>query len=348
MTAMKTRRDVESRTIAEQAAEWLMILEEDRPQDREAFADWLRGSPMHVGAFLRASAVERMVEQVDPERGIEIDTGPFPDVEDLVTLLRRATDDRLRETKRPSRRVLRWVALAASIAVVTEALVTVRMISKSSWTRYTAVATAQQVQRLEDDSVIYLEAGSSIEVRFDATERRLRLTSGKATFKVHHDEKRPFRVHSGKTVVQAVGTQFTVTRERDESVVAVTEGVVQMSRERTVVEEVMGRVGMGASSNTPVTLKAGQEARAGASGEVLATSKSRLVTFADATLLEIVETFNRGNGALKFRVADEAAGQVRYGATIDPGDSEALLEILLVSKKLTVERAGSEVVIRSR
>jgi ferric-dicitrate binding protein FerR (iron transport regulator) len=65
MTTMKTRRDTEARSVAEQAAEWLLILEDGRQEDRENFADWLNQSPLHVAAFLRASAVDSLLGEVD-------------------------------------------------------------------------------------------------------------------------------------------------------------------------------------------------------------------------------------------------------------------------------------------
>jgi ferric-dicitrate binding protein FerR (iron transport regulator) len=77
MTTMKTRMDMESRSIAEQAAEWLLILEEGNLEDQEAFADWLTRSPLHVGAFLRASAVDELGRGVDWQKLIKTDLGPF-------------------------------------------------------------------------------------------------------------------------------------------------------------------------------------------------------------------------------------------------------------------------------
>jgi ferric-dicitrate binding protein FerR (iron transport regulator) len=48
-----------------------------------------------------------------------------------------------------------------------------------------------------------------------------------ANFKVKQDATRPFRVHVDSVVVQAIGTQFDVYRLKDQTNVAVIEGVSQ-------------------------------------------------------------------------------------------------------------------------
>src|SRR4051812_26296620 len=83
MGTMETRQAAARLSIAEQAAEWLMILEDQRPEDQAAFADWLAASPLHVGAFLRASAIDTLAAGIDPLKALPLDPGPFPDVREL-------------------------------------------------------------------------------------------------------------------------------------------------------------------------------------------------------------------------------------------------------------------------
>src|SRR5581483_7180897 len=97
MTTMKSRQETEARSIAEQAAEWLLILEDEQPENREAFAAWLARSPLHVGAFLRASAVDSLLNEFGPTERIAIDTALFKDeLPDVVPMERAQTASRRR------------------------------------------------------------------------------------------------------------------------------------------------------------------------------------------------------------------------------------------------------------
>src|SRR4051812_29904582 len=61
------RRQDELLKVAEQAAEWLIALEEGGVEERSACAAWLEESPLHVEMFLRASAVDQMGELLSAE-----------------------------------------------------------------------------------------------------------------------------------------------------------------------------------------------------------------------------------------------------------------------------------------
>jgi ferric-dicitrate binding protein FerR (iron transport regulator) len=59
--------------LAEQAAEWLLELESSDPKVHVRFADWVRQSPQHVGAFLKASAIDALASELDPQKRIPIE-----------------------------------------------------------------------------------------------------------------------------------------------------------------------------------------------------------------------------------------------------------------------------------
>ncbi len=50
------RRQDELLRVAEQAAEWLITLEDDRPEERTAFAAWLEAGPVAGTAFAQRTA----------------------------------------------------------------------------------------------------------------------------------------------------------------------------------------------------------------------------------------------------------------------------------------------------
>src|SRR5262245_58873467 len=132
MTTMKTRRDMEARSVAEQAAEWLLILEEDQAKDREAFADWLTQSPQHVGAFLRASALDSLLDEVDHERATpESESNPQADEQsNVVALSSRPLPAPAVPTARARSRFNRFaIAAAAAIVAVGAGVLGVHQIS---------------------------------------------------------------------------------------------------------------------------------------------------------------------------------------------------------------------------
>jgi transmembrane sensor len=370
MATMKTRRVNEARNIAEQAAEWLLILEDGRAEDREAFADWMKQSPLHVAAFLRASAVDSLLGEIDRERSIPIETGPFvDDVADVARLGDVDSADPAPSAAAPRGfdrsgllgRNWQWAA-AACVALITVAIGSVFVSQKMSgdpWKHYVTAIGEQRILELEDGSTLFLGPGSRVDVRFAADQRQLRLEAGEAMFRVRHDASRPFRVHSGEAVIQALGTQFNVNRVRGDSVVSVIEGVVQISHERTLVEKLVSPVTSSVKPEAlPVRLAAGQETRIAGNGKVAAPTRAevdrlrawreRRLTFINETLFTIAEEFNRYNSAPKIRVGDAVAGERRYAAAFDADDPESLVVVLEKDPKLQIEQRAGEIIIRER
>jgi transmembrane sensor len=358
---MHTRRANEARNIAEQAAEWLLILEEDKPEDREAFADWMKQSPLHVAAFLRASAVDSLLGEVDKQREIELDTGPFTD--EPPEIGRSGDADSLDAPPAPRwlARNWRWAAAAcvALLAVAIGAVFVAQRMSGDAWKHYATAIGEQRILELEDGSTLFLSPGSRVDVLFTADDRQLRLAAGEAMFRVRHDASRPFRVHSGGAVIQALGTQFNVNHVRGDSVVSVIEGVVQISHDRTLVEKLVSPVtGAVRAEVMPVRLAAGQETRIAVNGKVAAPTRAevdrlkawreRRLTFINETLFTIAEEFNRYNSAPKIRVNDAVAGERRYAAAFDADDPESLVVVLEKDPKLQIEQHADEIVIRGR
>jgi transmembrane sensor len=80
-------------------------------------------------------------------------------------------------------------------------------------------------EHLTDNSVIELNADTTVMVRYERTERQVTLVRGQADFRVAHEGRR-FRVLAGPAEVIAVGTNFDVRVEQDTAVVTVIAGRV--------------------------------------------------------------------------------------------------------------------------
>jgi ferric-dicitrate binding protein FerR (iron transport regulator) len=82
---------------------------------------------------------------------------------------------------------------------------------------------------LTDGSTVVMTAQSHMRVRFSARGRDIELLQGEALFSVAPDGKRPFRVHAGQTILETVGTGFSVVNLADGGTrVGVTRGQVQV------------------------------------------------------------------------------------------------------------------------
>src|SRR5688572_30636372 len=58
--------------LAHEAAEWLGKLEECGLETNEAFSQWISASPLHVKAFLIATSVDRLLDDIDPHKRIDV------------------------------------------------------------------------------------------------------------------------------------------------------------------------------------------------------------------------------------------------------------------------------------
>ena len=114
----------------------------------------------------------------------------------------------------------------------------------------TALGERQRVT-LSDGSVVELNSGSHIQVRFDDTTRRVRLLAGEALFSVEKDAKHPFVVDAGIGTALVTGTRFDVRRDTDQLSVVVESGSVNVA---------------GRADAEPVAVAAGNAARIDVSG----------------------------------------------------------------------------------
>jgi transmembrane sensor len=199
---------------------------------------------------------------------------------------------------------------------------------------------------LSDGSVLDLNTESRARVQFSAGGRDVLLLEGEALFTVAHDANRPFRVHSGDVVVQAIGTRFNVYRTGETTKVAVVEGVVQLS----------AGSGSGEESRGGARLAAGEEAQV-AHGRIVKTPtpdihravawKARQLVFQGDRVEDVVREFNRYS-ARPIRVEGETIRARRMSGVFDANDPSPLIQFLSRNPDVEVVRSEKEVLIRPR
>ena len=313
-------------------------------QEQDEYLQWLREDEHRAAPIAQAEATLRRMLQLSAWRH-ENSAEPNPD---LLARPRRAHP-------------WRWVALAAAAAVA----IGVGLLWRTPAPRGPAVAAKKNYLRvneqiaLPDGSRAELRDGSTLDVRFTAGERRVRLMGGEAQFSVMKDALRPFVVEAGGVAVRAVGTVFDVRLGGTAVEVLVTEGQVRVGRAATEGGKIFDQP---ASEREPPTVVAGERAvmsltdRAAplriaeiSSDEIrreLAWQAPRL-QFDETPLAEAIAEFNRRNRH-QLVLGDAAVGAELIGGTFGPDNVEAFVRLLALTNGVRAEARGpDETVLRS-
>lgn len=197
----------------EEASLWLARLDRglSETESRE-LGEWLHEDPGHTEAFLQLAALWDQ-------------TAVLSELAELFPL------ERSSRRRRPVRTW--WMSAAAvAAALVVAALVLVDLPLREDAPQavaqtYETAVGGQSTVDLPDGSVVTLNTDSAIEVQYTDAERTVLLARGEVYFTVEPDRERPFRVHVGAKVFEAVGTAFNVRIGFDDDIeMMVTEGKV--------------------------------------------------------------------------------------------------------------------------
>lgn len=307
-------------SIERQAARWVAIHDGREPTAEEArqFEAWIQGDPRRMGAYVRLEAVNARLRRA---RGLQGLQEPPP---------------------RPGRPV--WWALAAAAAVVASAA----PLGLGAWKnghpdRRLHTALGEQYRtKLNDGSMVELNTDSRAEVRLRPRERNINLASGEAMFEVAKDAQRPFVVHTRLGDVRAVGTAFSVRLE-DALDVAVTEGVVEVTRHGRAIARLAAGDRLALNPAGDVRVARGQEERI---ERDLAWREGKLA-FAGETLGEAAAQFNRYN-SVKITFADPQSAALTFGGLYRATDPEGFAEAVAAALPVSAERAGEVITLRSK
>lgn len=288
----------------ETAADWRRRQAEGFSQDeRDAFATWI-ADEMNAEAFERADRAWAAFDATDDE---------------ALALLRRRVTRRVRSDR--GRRLARDLGAAAAVLVVCiGGFGFYRM--QTAPEIYAASDGVPSEVRLDDGSVIILDAGARLSARMGRGKRTLELVEGQARFDVAHDPGRPFRVDVGAGVVQAVGTVFNIDRQAGVATVTLVEGAVDVYGDAGAAT----RLAPGQQVQIDEQGKAAGRAPVGAvrsiDTETATIWKGRRMQFDNTPLREAVARFNHTSDR-QVRLADGALGDLRVSGAFTYGDADA-------------------------
>jgi transmembrane sensor len=240
----------------------------------------------------------------------------------------------------------RWyVPLAAAAALALVAVPGWQLFNPTEEQSYaTAVGGFQHVP-LADGSRVDINTNSKLEVTLASAERHVSLDRGEAFFAVAHDRTRPFVVEAGDFRVTAVGTAFSVRRDGEQVIVAVTEGRVRVDRRAGRGTEPMLFVSAGQRIVATPALPIAVQAVAPSLLEQDMSWRDGLLTFEEEPLHDVAAEFNRYNS--RQLVVDPAAAQFRVSGTFRANNVDGFLRLLRQGFNVTSSpRGDNEVVLR--
>lgn len=322
-------------TIAAEAREWLIRLDDDTPPtdgEIRALREWAGRSPAHRQELKRLSrfwdSANILMELAIPLHKPRAAQGLF------------------------SQGRLAAVAATCLLAVGAVLLLANLVQPNSAGNGIYGTAIGQQrTVALPDDSVIELNTDSQVEVAYDKTARKVRLLRGESLFEVTPDPALPFEVYARGHLVKAIGTAFSVRLLEDDVQVTVAEGKVELiavGNNRTAANGAAGQSGpqrlgfleRGQSTtfnriNTYILTLAEQDL-----ARRLAW-RDGFLSFSGEPLAEVVREINRYTPRT-IEIADPHLATLPVGGRFRVNDLDAMFDVLKTSFGIQSERIGDQ------
>jgi len=355
------------RQVISEACTWFIEFRsgEATVSSRDRFDEWLRHSPEHIQAYLEVAAAWSELPTSDPKGRLDVNglvaRARASANEDVVVSLgahrNAAAESAERSQGRRRGALFRPLALAASIAVLVAIIGVLGWLNLGDPDTYTTGIGEQRTIRLGDNSIVDLNARSTIHVRFSNTVRAVDLVEGQALFHVAKDSRRPFVVRSDSTAVRAVGTEFDVYRKGDGLVVTVVEGRVAVLPTSAELElPVAARTTSAAGLGTPQLLSAGEQmtvtpkaASPPRHTDVNAATAwvQRRLIFEETPLAEVAEEFNRYS-VRRLVIDDAELARQAISGVYSSSDPTSLIGFLRAQPSLQVVETDREIRVTRR
>ncbi len=217
-------------TIEQEAVVWLarQMSGEMTAEEAIEFENWRQSSPRHTAASRKMQRLWQILPQALADNGATDDAANDTGANVIDFPLRRQSSQ---SRRRPILRTLSW---SAGLAAAASLLWAVSLGYASNFLQhpladYRTLVGEQRTLQLSDGSTLYLNTNTALDVAMAAGERRIELLQGEAEFEVAHDSRRPFRVVSGHTTTEAIGTRFVVRYADHAGTVTLLQGKVRAS-----------------------------------------------------------------------------------------------------------------------
>lgn len=305
--------EADSDALAEQAADWLVRLGADDDAERAAaqrgFDAWKQADPRHAEA---AAEIEFLLNHLQAVRGPKARPA-------RAALNATFAQSRQRLGTRVAVAILALAVLVAGPAALTLDSHTPRYFTADlrtgtgAWESYT----------LQDGSVITLDSGSAVNLRFDQQRRRVELVQGGLNVTVAKDATRPFVVETPQGEMRALGTRFMVARDESATTLSMLESKVA-ARAAADAREVVVQAG----ERVRITADAVGAAQPINAGAVDDAWRQHKLAVEDRPLSEVLTQLNRYRaGRITFNAAQLEG--IRVSAVLPLDDTDRALQLLL-------------------
>jgi transmembrane sensor len=330
--------------IKDAAARWIPRLDAGLTEEEEReFEAWVEADARHAEILAQQQAVWNRYESL-----AHAEVAAQPDADRFSPAPARA--------QRRTSSWAPWLAVAAGVVAgvfVWQAQRTVPAPVPMAVASTVELPPPLIQRALPDGSVVWLNRGAEINVEYSATERRVALLRGEASFIVAKNPGAPFIVFAGGVRVRAVGTAFNVRFDPVAVEVVVSEGRVQVATpaEPDVDSPQLMLPVLEARQRTSVVLASTSSAPdvANLSPQQLDARlawQPRLLDFDDAPLSEIIQSFNRHN-PVRLVIEDPAIAALRLNTSIRSDNLEGFVRLLESDFGIRVEKLGdAEIALR--
>ena len=333
------------------ASDWLLRIQAGS-LDSEELAQWLQ---WYDADSANRSAFEKV-------------QATFESIHALPQSERSAWASRLNALEQPERSwlpfLLPWFsrrvwATAFTFAIALIAGLVVWQLGRHGSVETSAFKTERATHRdisLPDGSHVRLGAKSQLFVNFTSQARYVVLEGGEAFFNVAKDKERPFLVQAGEVTVRAVGTEFNVRRVMDKTIVAVTEGVVEV-RQSLRPDDRKPRQAASRSASKAIRVVAGEQVSIDPAAAVVSVKQidseavigwqEGRLEFVDEPLGMVIETINRYSHR-EIVITDKAVSELHFSGTVSREHIDEWLFALSEVFPVDVRRVGNETVLISQ
>lgn len=284
--------------------------------ERQAWLRWHAAHPDHQRAWQRIEAMRATLQQAPAG---------------IASPVLRA---RLAAGSQARRQVLRSVLLLAgsgSLGYLSWQKAEQHGLVQPLLADYSTAIGHQRRVALPDGSLLILNTGSAVDVRFDGRQRRVRLLTGEILVETARHrlgpaapvDTRPFIVETEQGKVRALGTRFTVRQFEDHAQVAVLDDAVELRAAQLPARAVIVRAGQQArltSSAIEAPQQVDESAGLWHTGNLLVNDRSLGQVVAE------LARYRRGR-----LVCDAAVAQLRISGVFPLADTDRALLLLVQS-----------------
>lgn len=301
------------RYIENQAIEWLVKLNNPAlsESDIQKFNQWLSESPAHQVAYINAEQLwttsEKLVKNTSLKSGL-----------------------------------INWrYAFASFLIVVCVSFYQYSIHSTTDYEFHTGIGE-QKTFDLVDGSKVTLNNQSHMKLAINQKSRKVQLLAGEVLFDVATDIKRPFDIETHDGMIRVLGTQFSVNRYAESTLVTVIEGRVALG-EKPFEKDIFvpAQVLTQSQQQTLGNAIKGIEPRQVDVKSELAWQDHQLIVRND-TLSNVLADLEKAF-PVKFVIMTPALGEKRITAVLNLSDLDQVLLVLETSLSLQIDRTPTEV-----